>query len=106
MDFESTVGVGSIQHILKTAFKNVYEEEQQIKDAILAKEAKRVLDAELAIRALELAAIEEAEAAEKAKLDKKGKRQSVSKPVPVATIVDIAPVGEIYKEYEIVLFTL
>lgn len=96
MDFESTVGVGSIQHILKTAFKNVYEEEQQVKDAIIAKEAKKVADAEHALRMIELAAIEEAEAAEKAKVVAKGaKRASVSKTVAAAPVVEVIPVGEI-----------
>ena len=81
MDSESAVGVGSIAHILKTAFKSVYDEEQLIKDATQAAENKRVLYEEAkALQAVKLAAIVEAESAAKAKVDvKKDKKNSVAK---------------------------
>ena len=92
MDPESAIGVGSIAHILKTAFKSVYEEEQQVKDSVIAAEARKIADNEKALLAIELAAIAEAEELEKAKLDpKKGKRVSISKSAIV--VPDLLPDG-------------
>ena len=81
MDSEPAVGVGSIAHILKTAFKSVYDEEQLMKDATQAAEDRRILNEEArAIQAVKLAAIAEAEGAAKAKADvKKDKKNSVAK---------------------------
>lgn len=98
MDSESAVGVGSIAHILKTAFKSVYDEEQLIKDANEAAENRRLLDAEKAIQAVKLAAIAEAEGVAKAKLDvKKDKKSSVAKggtPQVVPFIIEAPILGK------------
>jgi hypothetical protein len=94
METDSDARVGSIAHILKTAFKNVYEDEKAEKDAIIAEAAARVLAAEQAARLAELAAIAEAEILEKSKLDtKKVRKTSLTKAVAVPVILDTEPAG-------------
>jgi hypothetical protein len=95
MSSEPIIGVGSIAHILKTAFKNVYDDAQKIEDALFAKEEQKRIEKEAAIKAQEeAAAAAELEAAEKAKADAKkgkkvdpkgaaGRRGSATKPVVV-----------------------
>jgi hypothetical protein len=94
METDSDARVGSIAHILKTAFKNVYEDEKAEKDAIIAEAAARVLAAEQAVRLAELAAIAEAEILEKSKLDtKKVRKTSLTKAVAVPVMLDAEPTG-------------
>ncbi len=60
----SNAAVGSISHILKTAFKDVYEDHQHRIDAAIAREQKKLRDIEEARIAEEnarLAALKEEE---------------------------------------------
>lgn len=94
MDPDSDSRVGSIAHILKTAFRNVYEDEKAEKDAVIAEAAARVLAAEQAVRLAELAAIAEAELLEKSKADvKKVRKTSLTKAVVAPITLDTEPAG-------------
>jgi hypothetical protein len=75
------VGVGSIQHILKTAFVNIYDEEKSMQDAQNEKKAQKIMEQEekAAAAAVQLAIeLEEAELNEK-KNKKPQKRGSAEK---------------------------
>lgn len=71
MESVATVGVGSIAHILKSAFKNVYEEEKAECDALAANEFAENVAVELANKNEDLIKME---TAEKARIDPKKAR--------------------------------
>jgi hypothetical protein len=94
MEMDSDARVGSIAHILKTAFKNVYEDEKAENDAVIAEVAARAHAAEQAVRLAELAAIVEAETLEKSRLDtKKVRKTSLSRAVAAPVVLDAEPAG-------------
>lgn len=94
METDSEARVGSIAHILKTAFRNVYEDEKAEKDAVIAEAAAKVLAAEQAVRLAEIAAIAEAEMLEKFKLDtKKVRKTSLTRAVAAPVVLDAEPAG-------------
>ena len=94
MASDLNVGVGSIAHILKTAFKNVYDDDEVERNEIIARAARKVEAAKRAEQQIELDTIAEAEATERTRLEaKKVRKVSVPKS-PVASIVlEVEPTG-------------
>ena len=94
MASDLNVGVGSIAHILKTAFKNVYDDEEVERNEIIARASRKVEAAKQAEQQIELDAIAEAEAAERTRLDSKKVRKLSVPKAPVAPIIlEVEPTG-------------
>lgn len=78
------VGVGSIQHILKTAFVSVYDEEKSIQDAKNEKKEQKIREQEEKAAAIQLAVeLEEAEKLNEKKTPKKPEKRSSQKVVEI-----------------------
>lgn len=94
MASDLNVGVGSIAHILKTAFKNVYDDDEVQRNEIIAREARKIKAAKQAERQIELDAIAEAEAAERTRLDaKKVRKLSVPRSSIASINLEVEPTG-------------
>lgn len=83
MESVAKVGVGSIAHILKSAFKNVYEEEKAECDALAANELAENIALEHANKNEDLI---EMETAEKARIDPKKARIVSTAKSPTAAV--------------------
>jgi hypothetical protein len=83
MESVAKVGVGSIAHILKSAFKNVYEEEKAECDALAANELAESVALEHATRNEDLIKVE---TVEKARIDPKKARIVSTAQSPTAAV--------------------
>jgi hypothetical protein len=83
MESVAKVGVGSIAHILKSAFKNVYEEEKAERDALAANELAESVASEHATKNEDLIKME---TVEKSRVDPKKARIVSTPKSPTAAV--------------------